>query len=143
MLPTLSSPIFHTPLTDRALPVRQYCDGAYIATVMSCLAFSLVMAVAPGQLDGYQPNSESAQLERRTNSDLLQQGIDQVTRYMTMDRLVPSYHNVVTIAGLDLKLQLTMLGLIPNDVRFFLGYTRCVLLWLSTLAVLADTATDS
>ena len=91
---------------------------------MSCLAFSLVLANAPSQHEGFDPNSESAQMDRRTNHELLQQAVEQVGRYMTMDRLVPSYHNVVTIAGLDLKLQLTMLGVIANDVRFYLGYTR-------------------
>jgi transcription initiation factor TFIID subunit 2 len=55
-----------------------------------------------------------------------------------MDRLVPSYHNLVTQAGLQVNLVLLtwltqthmkaiLAGHRTNDPRLFLAYTRCAL----------------
>lgn len=38
--------------------------------------------------------------------ELMQKAIAEVERYRNMDRLIPSYHNVVTIAALEVGLHL-------------------------------------
>lgn len=43
--------------------------------------------------------------------DLMKQAIAEVDRYRNMDRLIPSYHNVVTIATLEVSLLYSLGGL--------------------------------
>lgn len=58
---------------------------------------------------------------------LLLAAVDEVSRYMSMDRLVPSYRNSITIAGLEWKFKMMLAGLIPADLRLFFAYSRCAL----------------
>jgi hypothetical protein len=37
------------------------------------------------------------------DADLVKQTMAEVDRYRSMDRLIPSYHNIVTIAALDVS----------------------------------------
>jgi len=56
--------------------------------------------------------------------NLLKQSLSEVDRYRSMDRLIPSPHNVVTIATLEFRLILSVTGLIPNDPRVYFPLTR-------------------
>jgi len=47
-----------------------------------------------------------------------------IEKAVTLDRLLPSFGNVVTKAGLEAHLKSIMIGQITNDPRLFLGYTR-------------------
>jgi len=47
-----------------------------------------------------------------------------IEKAITLDRLLPSFGNVVTKAGLEAHLKSIMIGQITNDPRLFLGYTR-------------------
>jgi transcription initiation factor TFIID subunit 2 len=72
---------------------------------------------------------------------LLQQALAEVDRYRSMDRLIPSFHNVVTLAAVDVSgyvakattgltkhlqfyLLLSLADLIPSDPRTFFPLTR-------------------
>ena len=73
-------------------------------------------------------------------ASLLKQSLSEVDRYRSMDRLIPSPHNVVTIATLEVslislvahlgltsnqfRLILSVTGLIPNDPRVYFPLTR-------------------
>ncbi len=77
-----------------------------------------------------------------TDADLLKQAITEIDRYRSMDRLIPSVHNVVSIATLEVRRFLdvscllilligvqfhTILGLanlIPYDARILIPLTR-------------------
>jgi transcription initiation factor TFIID subunit 2 len=37
------------------------------------------------------------------DADLVKETMAEVDRYRSMDRLIPSYHNIVTIAALDVS----------------------------------------
>ena len=39
--------------------------------------------------------------------ELMHKAIAEVDRYRNMDRLIPSFHNVVTIAALEVRMQRT------------------------------------
>lgn len=62
---------------------------------------------------------ESEQLLQKEANDVLD-------RAMTVDRLVPSYHNAVTKAGLEAQMKSILAGQRTNDSREFLSYTRSV-----------------
>lgn len=113
-----------------------YSDGSYLATVIACLGYSLVLTTS-AELQGQMVNT--SQEDRQFNEEILVQSVEELDRYMEMDRLVPSYQNVVTIAGLECRIKLTLAYLIPLDIRKFLAYTRCVSL---TLPLLARAAAD-
>lgn len=57
---------------------------------------------------------------------LLTQALGEIDRYRSMDRLIPSTHNVVTIAAIEFYLVLSMADLVPNDPRTFFPLTRLV-----------------
>lgn len=58
------------------------------------------------------------------DTNLLRQALTEIDRYRSMDRLIPSYHNVVTIATLEFYLTLSMASLIPHEPRIFFPLTR-------------------
>lgn len=92
--------------------------------MIACLGYSLVLTTS-AELQGQSVSTSDD--ERRFNDEILVQSVEELDRYMEMDRLVPSYQNVVTIAGLECRIKLTLAGLVPLDIRRFLSYTRCVL----------------
>lgn len=55
---------------------------------------------------------------------MLGSAVDEVQRYMSMDRLVPSYRNAVSVAGLEWNLRMMLAGHIPVDLQLFFAYTR-------------------
>lgn len=100
--------------------LQQFSDTFYITSIMNALSHALV-AVAPREtgMFGGQGN-----LDEVESNQFLEPAIQEVERYMSADRLVPSYHNAITIAGIEWKLKLTMACLIPEDRMSFFVYTR-------------------
>ncbi|KAM0754710.1 hypothetical protein T439DRAFT_120001 [Meredithblackwellia eburnea MCA 4105] len=98
---------------------NKYSDAFYISTVMSGLGHAFV-AVATRDTGQFSDTDLS---ERRENT-YLEPALEEVDRYMSSDRLVPSYHNVITTAGIEFKTKLTMANLIDEDRLYFFHYTR-------------------
>ncbi|KAK4696234.1 transcription initiation factor TFIID subunit 2, partial [Phenoliferia sp. Uapishka_3] len=96
-----------------------YSDTFYIAEVMNALAHSFVAVASKEAGHLTEETYEEAQ-----NNEYLQPAIQEVERYMSTDRLVPSYHNAITIAGIEFKVKLTMACLMPEDRTKFFVYTR-------------------
>ncbi|KAL4070551.1 hypothetical protein J3A83DRAFT_4244024 [Scleroderma citrinum] len=99
-----------------------FSDAFYICTLISCAACALVSTAPPerGELLREEVRSE----QTAEDIKLLKQAVDEVNRYRSMDRLIPSPHNVVTTAALECHLLLTTANLIPNDLRVFFPLTR-------------------
>ncbi len=57
-------------------------------------------------------------------SFLLTHAIAEVERLQELDRLVPSYHNVITLASLDFQVAMMLANLKPRDLQLFFVYTR-------------------
>lgn len=79
--------------------LSQYSDARYIGSVILALGNASISTAPP-------EHGELLQMQARTDlSDedinLLEQATTEIERYRTMDRLVPSSHNVVTIAALE------------------------------------------
>ncbi|KAG2155663.1 TATA-binding protein associated factor Taf2 [Suillus clintonianus] len=99
-----------------------YSDAFYICTLISAVACATVSVAPPERGELLR---EEVQSEHTTeDANLMKQAIDEVSRYRSMDRLIPSPKNVVTTAVLEFYLILTTANLIPNDLRVFFPLTR-------------------
>jgi hypothetical protein len=83
-----------------ALPhLVQYSDAFYICTIISAAAGASVSTAPPER--GELLPSEVRTEQTPEDVDLLNRTVAEVERYRSMDRLIPSLHNVVTIAALE------------------------------------------
>ncbi|KAH8110586.1 hypothetical protein DFH11DRAFT_1619105 [Phellopilus nigrolimitatus] len=101
---------------------NSFSDAYYICTLITALACSTISTAAPeqGELTRSEPkNDQSAE-----DIQLLQAAIVEVERYWSMDRLIPSVHNIVTVATLEFHVMLSMANLVPSDPKVFLTSTR-------------------
>ena len=80
--------------------LAKYADALYICNIISALATATVPSSPPerGEL-----TSEAKTEVNEEDKELLKQAVSEVVRYRNMDRLVPSAHNVVTIAALEVS----------------------------------------
>ncbi|KZT72927.1 hypothetical protein DAEQUDRAFT_685309 [Daedalea quercina L-15889] len=99
-----------------------YSDALYICTVVSALACATISSVPPER--GEFIATESQPVQDAQDADLLKQALAEVDRYRSMDRLIPTYHNVVTVAVIEFHLMLSVANLIPHDPRTFFPLTR-------------------
>ena len=105
---------------DNAL--NPYSDSAYLAWLMQCLSNSFVdVPFTKDELDSGRPRVLSAGSINAFNA-----GLDAVEHMASVDRLVPSYRNAITIAALHYQLKLMLSSLSVADTALFLPYTRCV-----------------
>jgi transcription initiation factor TFIID subunit 2 len=77
----------------------QYSDGFYICTLISAAAAAAVSTASPER--GELLTSEIQSEHNAEDSNLLKQIVAEVDRYRNMDRLIPSTHNSVTIAAME------------------------------------------
>ncbi|KAI0068033.1 hypothetical protein BV25DRAFT_1904522 [Artomyces pyxidatus] len=99
-----------------------FTDAFYICTIISSLACASVSILPPERGELFPMETQSNQSSEEAK--LLKQALEEVDRYRNMDRLIPSPHNVVTIATLEFRLILSVANLIPNDPRVFFPLTR-------------------
>ncbi|GAA5828317.1 hypothetical protein JCM11251_006194 [Rhodosporidiobolus azoricus] len=95
---------------------NKYSDAYYLTTIMHSLSHALVKV-----LDNPSVATGADEIDMNEN---LAPAVQEVERYLSADRLVPSYHNVVTVAGIEFMLKLTLASLIPEDRMRFFAYTR-------------------
>lgn len=81
------------------LSLFQYQDGFYICTIISAAACATVSTSPPER--GELLPSDIRTEHNAEDADLLKQTLAEVDRYRSMDRLIPSPHNIVTIAALE------------------------------------------
>ncbi|KAJ4485637.1 hypothetical protein J3R30DRAFT_3440949 [Lentinula aciculospora] len=99
-----------------------YSDAYYICTIISAAACSNVSTAAPER--GELLPSEVRVEHNAEDEELLKQTVTEVDRYRSMDRLIPSVHNIVTIAALEFHMVLGVANLIPSHPRVFFPLTR-------------------
>ncbi|GAA5961060.1 hypothetical protein JCM3765_006519 [Sporobolomyces pararoseus] len=97
---------------------NKYSDAHYVSSVMNALSHAFVKTL-PREINPY-----ATELDEVEGNENLAPAVQEVERYMAADRLVPGYHNVVTIAGIEFKLKLTLASLIPEDRMLFFSYSR-------------------
>ncbi|KAI0830772.1 hypothetical protein BC628DRAFT_1355553 [Trametes gibbosa] len=99
-----------------------YADALYICSIISALGYATLSAVPPER--GEFISSETGPLPDPQDAELLKLAVSEVDRYRSMDRLIPTFHNVVTVAVIEFHMLLTLAGLVPHDSRLFFPLTR-------------------
>ncbi|KAK4058342.1 hypothetical protein OIO90_000500 [Microbotryomycetes sp. JL221] len=101
---------------------NKFSDTFYIVSIMNALSHALVAVQTKesSMLGG----GDQSYMEEVEGNQFLEPAIQEIERYMNADRLVPSYHNAITVAGIEWKLKLTLACLIPEDRMSFFVYTR-------------------
>jgi hypothetical protein len=84
--------------TDTLTTEAQMSDSSYLATIMAALAHSLITDKT------MEINLFAAQnVDLNVHLEDFQSALAEVDRYLSMDRLVPSYRNAITIACLEVR----------------------------------------
>ncbi|KAH9486347.1 Transcription initiation factor TFIID subunit 2 [Psilocybe cubensis] len=99
-----------------------YSDGFYISTIISAAAHANVSTAPPER--GELLPSETRTEYTAEDMDLVKQTRTEVDRYRSMDRLIPSPHNIVTISALEFYMMLGIANLVPSHPRIFFPFTR-------------------
>lgn len=100
---------------------NKFVDDFYIAGIISSLAGAFVPLDSPITGVLVPPQEDPDAID---DDELLFQSSIEVERYQELDRLVPSYHNLITLASLDFHATLILSNLKTVDLALFLGYTR-------------------
>jgi transcription initiation factor TFIID subunit 2 len=77
-----------------------YSDSFYITTIIAALGNTFVSANTKDQSE-FSAAANGSNFSAPKEQQLLHAAVDEVTRYTNLDRLVPSYHNVITVAGIE------------------------------------------
>ncbi|EAU92262.2 TATA-binding protein associated factor Taf2 [Coprinopsis cinerea okayama7 len=99
-----------------------YTDGYYICTIIAAAACAII-SMAPPERGELMPSDTSTELNAE-DLELIKQTRIEVDRYRSMDRLIPSPHNIVTIAALEFYMALGVANLIPSHPKVFFPLTR-------------------
>jgi len=86
----------------------QYSDGFYICTIIAAAACAVVSTTPPER--GELLTTEVRTEHNAEDADLVKQTIAEVDRYRSMDRLIPSFHNIVTTAALEVRQPLLLVS---------------------------------
>ncbi|CAO3608282.1 unnamed protein product [Cunninghamella blakesleeana] len=94
---------------------NEFSDCYYIATMISALGDSLIPS----------PNHPDA-IERDTQEgkSLVEAAQSEIERFRTLDYVIPTYHNTVTVACLKTITKLMINNLMDVNIAIFLPYTR-------------------
>ncbi|KAJ3093128.1 hypothetical protein HK102_007967 [Quaeritorhiza haematococci] len=76
--------------------------------------------------DGHKSEQLFAQtyIGKEEDVQLFHEAVVEVQRYRSLDMLLPSYHNTVTVSCLETLLKWMMAGLIPTDLNLYLAHSR-------------------
>ncbi|KAK4550044.1 hypothetical protein LTR36_003011 [Oleoguttula mirabilis] len=104
---------------------NEFSDCHYVASLMDCLADSLVAShreVQPtytfsfGEEEPMEPENPDEPFER--------EAIDVIERHRRIDEFVTTYHNIYSITALNCLQKLTKAGLVKDKTKEVLQYTR-------------------
>lgn len=96
---------------------NHFVDDFYLAGAINAVA-SAFIPVDSAMAASQDPDAANE------DSFLLTHAIGEVERLQALDRLVPSYHNVITLASLDFQVAMMLANLKPRDLQLFFTYTR-------------------
>lgn len=100
---------------------NRFVDDFYVATLISTLADAFTPLESP-TFGGFIPANEDP--DAKDDEVLLQYAHAEVVRLQELDKLVPSYHNIVSNVALDWQACMVLCGQLPLDLNSFLAYTQ-------------------
>ncbi|KAI8141998.1 hypothetical protein BJV82DRAFT_616718 [Fennellomyces sp. T-0311] len=93
---------------------NEFSDSYYIATIISALGDSFIPMRDP---DAMQTDDDEAE-------QLLAAAVSEIERFRTLDCVIPTYHNVVTVSCIKALTKLMLNGVLEVSLNHFLQYTR-------------------
>ncbi|KAG0354057.1 hypothetical protein BGZ54_001872, partial [Gamsiella multidivaricata] len=106
-----------------------FSDNYYVSTLISALGHSLI----PDRVHAYNAHmqdmfeddeDEYERMDEVAGAEILDQAVREIDRYRTLDYLIPTYHNTVTVSCLQATMRLMMAGIIPLDLKTFMMHSR-------------------
>jgi transcription initiation factor TFIID subunit 2 len=96
----------------------KFSDNYYVATLLHCLAESMVEPQGGINLDFSDLSEETAEIELRRAAQ------NEISRYQRIDEYIPSYRNLYTRATLFCQKRLMEAKVEPRRLAFFMPYIR-------------------
>ncbi|MBW0488935.1 hypothetical protein O181_028650 [Austropuccinia psidii MF-1] len=129
--PAICQQFFLDQLIYNDNSVNRYSDVHYIATLIAAMSDSFIHMADVGQQKEFSEFSLDDTISREIDTGSrdscrkrLLVMVNELERFLVVDRLVPSYRNIITMAVVEAKLKLMFAGLLPVDLMFFLVFTR-------------------
>lgn len=92
---------------------NEFSDCYYVATLVSSLGDSLI------------PSSDDAlSLDSPEGEQVTAAAKAEIERFRTLDYVIPTYHNIITVTCLRTMTKLILKRLLPVDIPMFMQYTR-------------------
>ncbi|KAF9285687.1 hypothetical protein BGZ68_003650 [Mortierella alpina] len=101
-----------------------FSDNFYISNLVSALGHSLIPDLSRNMDLENEFEDDSQRQEDLAGAEILEQAVREIDRYRTLDYLIPSYHNSITVSCLQASMRLMLAGLIPRDLKTFMVHTR-------------------
>ncbi|KAG0100029.1 hypothetical protein BGZ93_004620 [Podila epicladia] len=102
-----------------------FSDNYYVSTLISALGHALVPDPPMStELDDDDEEEEFELMDDVEGADILTQAVREIDRYRTLDYLIPTYHNTITVSCLQETMRLMVAGIIPRDLKPFMMHTR-------------------
>ncbi|OQN99457.1 hypothetical protein B0A48_14434 [Cryoendolithus antarcticus] len=106
---------------------NEYSDAHYIATLMKCLAQSLVISHRKKQptYDFEFGDHDPMPIDEVDHdADFEQEAFAEIERYRRIDEWISSYQNIYSTTAIECLQMLTKVGIVKDKVKELLSYTR-------------------
>ncbi|KAK6430619.1 Transcription initiation factor TFIID subunit 2 [Oleoguttula sp. CCFEE 5521] len=106
---------------------NEYSDAHYIATLMRCLAQSLVISHRKKQptYDFEFGDHDPVPIDEvDRDADFEQEAFAEIERYRRIDEWISSYQNIYSTTAIECLQMLTKAGIVKDKVKELLSYTR-------------------
>lgn len=100
---------------------NRFADDVYVAGLVAALSSALV-PVESQHLGGFIPAADDP--DAANDASIFEHACTEVARLQELDKLVPSYHNVVSLACLDWHAAMVLSNQLPLDLGLYLSYTQ-------------------
>ncbi|KAH7057737.1 hypothetical protein BKA57DRAFT_385108, partial [Linnemannia elongata] len=102
-----------------------FSDNYYVSTLVSALGHSLIPDFTRGRSGMDDDEDETFEhADDPQGKEVLEQAVREIDRYRTLDYLIPTYHNTVTVSCLQATARLMLAGVIPRDLKMYMMHTR-------------------
>ncbi|RUS23026.1 hypothetical protein BC937DRAFT_93382, partial [Endogone sp. FLAS-F59071] len=98
---------------------NMYSDNYYVSTLISALGHSLIP-----DPNVVKESGDGMEIDDFDSAEILEEARREIERYRTLDYLIPTYHNTVTVACLETFTILMSAGLMQPDLRLYLTHSR-------------------
>ncbi|CAO1625272.1 unnamed protein product [Sympodiomycopsis kandeliae] len=102
--------------------INRFVDDYYVASLISCITNAFLPVESRARGGGYVPASDDP--DARDDATLFQHAHSEITRLQELDKLVPSFHNLITLSCLDWQSAMVLISQLPLDLSMYLAYTQ-------------------